>query len=128
MKLNTKYLKNYLTGVITNTKNFLIYVLLHIIMITFLIGGGCGGFNYNIKHMTFGEYTKIYDTHKKNIYTIQHKTAKVIIDPPSEMLLFGTTIDYVSNDFDSKFIFIPQKDLATTCGCGTSFSLKTSTH
>jgi len=40
MKLNTKYLKNYLTGVITNTKNFLIYVLLHIIMITFLIGGG----------------------------------------------------------------------------------------
>lgn len=40
MKLNTKYLKNYLTGVITNIKNFLIYVLLHIIMITFLIGGG----------------------------------------------------------------------------------------
>jgi len=40
MKLNTKYLKNYLTEVITNTKNFIIYVLLHIIMITFLIGGG----------------------------------------------------------------------------------------
>ena len=91
-------------------------------------GGGCGGFNYNIKHVTFGQYTKMYNTHKKNLYTIQNKTAKVIIDPPSEMLLFGTTIDHVSNDFESKFIFIPQKDLATTCGCGTSFSLKTSTR
>ena len=40
MKLNTKYLKNYLTETLTNTKNFLIYVLLHIIMLTLLIGGG----------------------------------------------------------------------------------------
>ena len=40
MKLNTKYLTNQLTNTLTNIKNFLIYVLLHIIMLTFLIGGG----------------------------------------------------------------------------------------
>ncbi len=40
MKLNTKYLTDQLTNILTNTKNFLIYVLLHIVMLSFLIGGG----------------------------------------------------------------------------------------
>lgn len=86
-------------------------------------GGGCGGFNYNLKHISFDEYKKIHDAHKK-IYSIQNKGVKFIVDPLSEMLLIGTTIDYISDDFDSKFIFIPQKDFASTCGCGTSFSPK----
>ena len=40
MKLNTKYLTDQLTNILNNTKNFLIYVLLHIVMLSFLIGGG----------------------------------------------------------------------------------------
>ena len=45
----------------------------------------------------------------------------------SEMLLLGTTIDYIKEDYnnqiyESKFIFTPRKELATSCGCGVSFS------
>ena len=58
---------------------------------------------------------------------IEDKANKIIIDPLSEMLLLGTNIDYVSEDYDknifeSKFIFTPYKKLATSCGCGVSFS------
>ena len=51
----------------------------------------------------------------------------VFVDPMSEMLLLGTTIDYIKEDYnnqiyESKFIFTPRKELATSCGCGVSFS------
>ena len=47
----------------------------------------------------------------------------------AELYLIGTTVDYVSEDFskgiyESKFKFIPDKDKASTCGCGVSFSPK----
>ena len=49
------------------------------------------------------------------------------IDPVSEDLLVGTTIDFQEEDyergiFSSKFTFTPDKDLASACGCGVSFS------
>ena len=45
------------------------------------------------------------------------------------MYLIGTTIDYESEDFEkgrfeSKFTFTPDKDFATSCGCGVSFNPK----
>ena len=45
------------------------------------------------------------------------------------MYLLGTTIDYVKEDyskniFESKFVYIPDKDKATSCGCGVSFNPK----
>ena len=45
------------------------------------------------------------------------------------MFLFGTKIDFIKEDynkniFESKFIFIPDKNLATSCGCGISFNPK----
>ena len=41
----------------------------------------------------------------------------------------GTTIDFITEDyskniFENKFTFTPQKNLATSCGCGISFALK----
>ena len=47
----------------------------------------------------------------------------------SEMLLLGTTIDYINEDYqkqlyESKFVFIPDKKVASTCGCGVSFNLR----
>ena len=47
----------------------------------------------------------------------------------SEMALLGTTIDYISEDynqgvFENKFIFTPDKDYASSCGCGISFTPK----
>jgi len=52
-----------------------------------------------------------------------------MIDPTSELLLMGTSIDFIEEDYDknifeSKFFFTPQKDLASACGCGVSFSPK----
>ena len=60
---------------------------------------------------------------------INNDNCKLIIDPSSEMLLFGTSIDYIKEDytkniFESKFIFTPKKELVTTCGCGVSFTPK----
>ena len=45
------------------------------------------------------------------------------------MFLIGTKIDYINenyskNIFESKFIFTPDKNFATSCGCGVSFNPK----
>jgi len=40
MKLNTKYLKNYLTKTLTFSKNFISYILLHIFMLACIFMGG----------------------------------------------------------------------------------------
>ena len=52
-----------------------------------------------------------------------------MIEPKSEFLLFGTTIDYIFENhekgiFESKFVYIPDKNLASLCGCGVSFNPK----
>ena len=90
------------------------------------IGGGCGGFNYNLKLIDSKD-----DNLKSKITptVLYNNDSQLIIDPMSEMFLIGTTIDYVSEDyskgiFENKFVFIPNKDLATTCGCGISFTPK----
>ena len=54
---------------------------------------------------------------------------RLMVEPLSEILLLGTTIDYIEEDYsndvyESKFVYTPQKDKATTCGCGISFSPK----
>ena len=49
--------------------------------------------------------------------------------PISEMYLLGTEIDYIEENysrgvFENKFVFRPDKDMASTCGCGISFHPK----
>ena len=51
---------------------------------------------------------------------------KVTIDPVAEMILLGTTIDYIEKDytkgiFENKFVFTPNKTMGASCGCGISF-------
>ena len=89
-------------------------------------GGVCNGFNYNLETITRRQFDEFHKT-KIPPSVITNKDAKLIIDPVSEMLLIGTTIDYVQEDynnnvFENKFTFTPKKELATTCGCGTSFT------
>ena len=85
--------------------------------------GGCNGFNYNLKVLDINK-------DKYNTYTtIKNNNVNILIEPISEIYLIGTTIDYVSEDFknnifENKFIFIPNKNIATSCGCGVSFSPK----
>jgi len=97
------------------------------------VSGGCNGFNYDLKLLDKVNYKKIYDIDKiKTKPTIIKKNnTTLLIDPISEMFLLGTTIDYMYEDynngiFESKFIFLPNKKLASSCGCGISFTPKKS--
>ena len=87
--------------------------------------GGCNGFNYELSTIDKNEYN---DLVKPNI--LEYEDIKLAVDPLAEMYLLGTTIDYVKEDyskniFESKFVYIPDKDMATSCGCGVSFNPKT---
>ena len=89
--------------------------------------GGCNGFNFNLDLLNKQSYLKLNKS--KNIPKLSHNNNNVYIDPLSEMYLIGTTIDYVSDDyengiFESKFIYNVDKSKLTTCGCGVSFSPK----
>ena len=84
--------------------------------------GGCNGFNYLIENIKDD-----FDKEKTNY--IKNENIKMYVDPFSEMLLLNTTIDFVEEDYKkgnygSKFVFIPDKDFATSCGCGVSFAPK----
>ena len=90
-------------------------------------GGGCNGFNYDLKAVSEIEMTNIAGGSRVQLSHMKYKDHALFVDPLSEMLLLGTTIDYVQEDYnqqiyESKFVFTPQTDLATSCGCGVSFS------
>ena len=98
--------------------------------------GGCNGFNYKFNSINTKEYNNIYNTnltksHLNNIKPtiIQKNNITILIDPVSEFLLLGTIIDYINEDysnniFENKFVFIPDKNITSSCGCGISFTPK----
>ena len=93
----------------------------------FLFGidsGGCNGFNFSLQLMEDKELDKIIKQ-KPNI--IQDEKVKVYVEPLSELYLVGTEIDYLKEDyskgiFESKFVYNVDKKMASTCGCGVSFT------
>ena len=92
--------------------------------------GGCHGFNYKLNLMDEKKYNN-FTKNITNISLLESKAydAKLLLDPFSEMMLFGTTIDFINEDFnkgifENKFIFKPDKDMVNSCGCGVSFSIK----
>jgi len=89
-------------------------------------GGGCNGFNYDLKLLSNHEFNTIS---KKRSSILENNNTKLLVDPLSEMYLIGTTIDYINEDFskgifENKFVFKVDKKLASACGCGTSFTPK----
>ena len=97
------------------------------------ISGGCNGFNYDLQLLNKDKYQQFYNTYtnkgKIKPTIIEKNNVKVLIDPMSEMFLLGTTIDYIFEDYDkgifeNKFIFETDKNLASSCGCGISFTPK----
>ena len=89
--------------------------------------GGCNGFNYNLETIDKSQFDDVVHEAKMPPTVINNGDTRVVIDPWSEMFLIGTTIDYIKEDyskniFESKFTFTPKKELATTCGCGISFT------
>ena len=93
--------------------------------------GGCSGFNYNLKLLEKHNFNNLYGTDMKDSKIkptiIEKNNIKIFVDPKTEIFLYGTTINYIPEDyekgvFENKFIFIPDKKLATSCGCGISFT------
>ena len=78
-----------------------------------VLGGGCAGFQYKFD----------FDNSKKNDDVII-KTAKinVLIDSTSLNFIKGSKIDYVRELIGSSFKITNPK-AASSCGCGTSFSI-----
>lgn len=92
----------------------------------FATGGGCNGFNYKLESIDEKKFNRLTS---ENPVIVTNSKTHVVIEPMSEMLLLGTTIDFIEEDyskniFESRFIFIPEKDLTTSCGCGISFTPK----
>ena len=90
--------------------------------------GGCNGFNYKFNIIKPDALEKISTT-KIPPNMIEKNNTQVFIDPMSELLILGTTLDYVYEDFEkgiyeNKFVFIPNKEKTLSCGCGISFTPK----
>jgi iron-sulfur cluster assembly accessory protein len=90
--------------------------------------GGCNGFNYELKLINNNMFDSFFYKKIKPM-VIEKDNIKVLVDPVAEIILLGTKIDYISEDytndvFENKFIFIPDKNIASSCGCGISFTPK----
>jgi iron-sulfur cluster insertion protein len=79
----------------------------------FIAGGGCSGFQYGF---TFDEELQDGDTQ------VENQGVTLLIDPMSIQYLMGAEIDYKEGLEGAQFI-IRNPNAATTCGCGSSFSV-----
>ncbi len=79
----------------------------------FVSGGGCSGFQYGF---TFDE--KIEDGDSR----VENQGVTLLIDPMSVQYLMGAEIDYKEDLQGAQFI-IRNPNAATTCGCGSSFTV-----
>lgn len=77
-----------------------------------IAGGGCSGFQYSFELDRAGNEDKVFG----------EDGATVVVDPASLGLISGSTIDYVASLQGSQFL-VQNPNAASTCGCGTSFSI-----
>ena len=90
--------------------------------------GGCNGFNFELHLLDKKIHTELWNKKLKPVI-LKNNNTNLYIDPASEMFLLGTTIDYIKEDylngqFENKFVFNIDKKLASSCGCGISFTPK----
>ncbi|MFT6429975.1 MAG: iron-sulfur cluster insertion protein [Halopseudomonas sp.] len=79
----------------------------------FVTGGGCSGFQYGF---TFDDELAEDDT------IVEREGVKLVVDPMSFQYLAGSEVDYQEGLEGSRFV-INNPNAATTCGCGSSFSI-----
>lgn len=79
----------------------------------YVTGGGCSGFQYGF---TFDETINEDDTE------IVKNGVTIVIDSMSIQYLNGAEVDYTEGLSGSQFV-IRNPNAATTCGCGSSFSV-----
>jgi len=79
----------------------------------YISGGGCSGFQYGF---TFDEVAAEDDV------KVVNEGVTLLIDPLSYQYLMGAEVDYTENLQGAQFV-IRNPNAATTCGCGSSFSI-----
>ncbi len=79
----------------------------------FVSGGGCSGFQYGF---TFDE------TINEDDLVMENQGVKLLVDSMSFQYLISAEIDYQENAQGSQFV-IKNPSAASTCGCGSSFSV-----
>lgn len=75
-------------------------------------GGGCSGFQYDIK----------LDEPQADDLVLEKAGQKVLIDAVSLPFLSNAVIDYTQELIGARFV-IENPNVASSCGCGTSFSI-----
>ena len=84
-------------------------------------GGGCNGFVYNFSKIENNVYENIRN---EKAIILNDGGISVIIEPRSEFLLQGTTVDYEKGLYEEKFVFnTTDTNKKSKCGCGKSFSI-----
>jgi len=89
-----------------------------------ITSGGCNGFNYKLEVLDQTTKTEIMDS-KPTILT--HKDIQLYVDPVSEFYVLGTSIDYISGNyekgiFESMFISRSVQTMRQVVGVGVSFT------
>ncbi len=79
----------------------------------YIQGGGCSGFQYGFQ---FDEETLPDDI------VIDQNGVAVLVDPLSMQYLEDAEVDFKDDLLGSRFI-VNNPNAATTCGCGSSFSI-----
>ena len=79
----------------------------------FITGGGCSGFQYGFM---FEEQPQMDDA------SVEREGVTLLVDPLSIQYLEGAEIDYKEDVSGAQFV-IRNPNAATTCGCGSSFSV-----
>lgn len=79
----------------------------------YVSGGGCSGFQYGF---TFDESIEEGDSQ------IENEGVTLLVDPMSFQYLIGAEIDF-QDDLEGARFIIRNPMAATTCGCGSSFSV-----
>ena len=79
----------------------------------FVQGGGCSGFQYGF---SFDEERGEDDI------AVENDGVTLLVDPLSFQYLMGAEVDYTESLQGAQFI-IRNPNAATTCGCGSSFSV-----
>jgi iron-sulfur cluster insertion protein len=79
----------------------------------YISGGGCSGFQYGF---SFDEERGEDDI------AVENDGVTLLVDPLSFQYLMGAEVDYTESLHGAQFV-IRNPNAATTCGCGSSFSV-----
>lgn len=79
----------------------------------FVQGGGCSGFQYGF------EFT---EAPEEGDIAVETDGVTLIVDPMSFQYLDGAEVDYVNDLTGAQFV-VNNPNAATTCGCGSSFTV-----